>query len=178
MKEYRLNSGMREDLLKVIVNEDDEAIYLNPNDSTFMDRFAKFLAKLEKKTKELETLGAEKEKQYEGRAMISEEGDVDVEQLLEFTNIQVEALSEIVKEIDELFGQNTVRKFFKPFYAINPDFIPDADCINDFLENIIPAVNDAYNARIERIQAKYDKGRRKRQRSKAELIQAAKDGEI
>ena len=177
MKEYRLNSGMREDLLKVIVNEDGEAIYLNPNDSTFMDRFAKFLARLEAKTKELEKLGEEKDKQYEGRVMISEEGDVDIEQLLEFTNIQVEALTEIVKEIDELFGQDTVRKFFKPFYEINPEFVPDADCINDFLENIIPAVNDAYNSRIERIQKKYSKGRRK-QRSKAELIQAAKDGEI
>lgn len=178
MKEFKLNSGIQEDLLKVILNEDDECIYLNPNDSTFMDRFARFLSWLDKKTAELDRIGQEKDKQYEGRVMVSEDGDVDVEQLLEFTNIQVKALTEISAEIDSLFGQDALRKFFKAFYAINPDFIPDADCINDFLEQIIPAVNAAYDARIERIQKKYSKGRRQKQRSKAELIQAVKDGEI
>ena len=178
MKEFKLNSGIQEDLLKVILNEDDDCIYLNPNDSTFMDRFARFLSWLDAKSAELERIGEEKDKQYDGRVMVSDEGDVDIEQLLEFTNIQVEALKEISAEIDSLFGQDALRKFFKAFYAINPDFVPDGDCINDFLEQIIPAVNAAYDARVERIQKKYSKGRRQKQRSKAELIQAVKDGEI
>lgn len=180
MREYKLHGGLQDDLVKVLVNDDDDYVYLNPNDSTFMDRFAKFLAWLEEKTSELEKLGKEKDEQYEGRAMISEDGEVDVEQLLEFTSIQVATLNEITERIDDLFGQNTLRKFFKAFYEINPDFVPDADCVNDFLEQIIPAVNDAYDARIERINAKYNKSRRgkKRQRTKAELLQAVKDGEI
>jgi hypothetical protein len=162
MKELRLNSGLQEDLLKVVVNDDDEAIYLNPNDGTFVDRFAKFLAWIDAKSKELDKLGTEKAKEYEGRAIFGEDGAVDVEQLLELTNVQLEAVKEIAAEVDNLFGQDTLRKFFKPYYTINPDFVPDADCINDFLEQIIPAVNAAYDARLQRIQSKYSKGRRRK----------------
>lgn len=162
MKEVRLNSGIKEDLLKVIVNDDDECIYLNPNDSTFMDRFAKFLSWLDVKSRELEKIGEDKAKQYEGKDLVSEDGDIDIDQLLEMTDIQLGAVKEISEEVDKLFGQDTLKKFYKPYYSINPEFVPDADCINDFLEQIIPQINVAYNARVQRIQSKYNKGRRKK----------------
>lgn len=178
MKEFRLNGGLQEDLLKVIVNDDGDAIYINPNDGTFIDRFGKFLGWLDIKTKELEKIGEEKSKQYDGREIFTqdEEGEtvVDIDQLLELTDIQTGALREISAEIDSLFGQDTLRKYFKVFYEINPDFIPDAECINDFLEQIIPAVNQAYNTRIERINKKYSRDRRQKQRTKAELIEEGK----
>lgn len=184
MQELKLNGGIQQDLLKVIVNDNDEYIYINPNDGTFLDRFGRFLAWLEEKTVELEKLGNEKAKKYNGKAIVTEneEGDteIDIEQLLDFTSIQLEALTEISSKIDSLFGQDTLKKYFRAFYEINPEFIPDADCINDFLNQIIPAVNTAYDARIERINSRYNKSRKggKKQRSKTELLQAAKAGEF
>lgn len=160
MNEIKLNSKLSDDLLKVVVNEDGDAIYINPNDGAFMDRFVRFLSWLDKEEVRLNKLGEEKEKQYEGRLMVDDNGNADLEQLIDYATITSEALETVTAKVEELFGQDCIKKYFRAFYAINPDFRPDIDCINDFVSNIIPAVNTAYNTRMERLNGKYNKTRR------------------
>lgn len=161
MREFKLNGGLKDDLLKVVVNGDGDAIYLNPNDGTFMDKVARFMSWFLNKADEMQKMGEEISKEYEGKEFVSEDGNVDAESLLKLTNIQLEVLKEISEEIDKVFGQDTLRKYFKPYYEINPDFVPDLECVNDFLDQIGPAISEAFNTRNQSINSQYSKNRRK-----------------
>lgn len=52
--------------------------------------------------------------------------------------------------IDGIFGEGTLRKYFRDIYEEIPDFLPDADCIMDFLEQVIPVMEGLFGHKIER----------------------------
>ena len=179
MQEYRLKRNYDE-VFKVFLNDGDDFIIINPADSSFIDKFAQFMAWIDEKSAELNKIAKDADEKYEGRPVIKEDGEniiVDTEQLQLFTGLRTDLYKECAERIDQLFGEGTLRKYFKEFYDINPDFIPDEDCINDFLENIKPAVDAAYGTRAKRLEGKYNKSRtgRRKQRTKDELIEAYKN---
>jgi hypothetical protein len=48
-------------------------------------------------------------------------------------------------EIDRIFGPKTLRKYFRELYKVNPEFIPNEECINEFIENMKKALDIAYS---------------------------------
>lgn len=179
MSEFAIGKKLSEDLVKVVVNDHEEYILINPGDASFPHKFSEFLHWLDGRTAELEKTSKKMGEKYEGKPMISqnEDGDtvVDSEQLLAFTQIQMDLYKECEEKIDSLFGQDTLKKYFRAFYEINPDFTPDENCITDFIEEISPVLEKAYNARFERISKKYSKNRRgKHTKTKDELIAEAR----
>lgn len=183
MKEFKLGSNLQENLLKVIVNDDGDAIYINPADTSFIGRYSAFLAWLDEKSAELSAKGDELSQRYEGKPLFVEDADgdlesIDSEQLVVLAKLMTSTYEEIAERIDGLFGQDTLKKYFKHFYEINPDFLPDEECINDFLEAISPAIDAAYGMRAEALKKKYNKRRKgataKHNKSKDELIKEYK----
>lgn len=60
---------------------------------------------------------------------------------------------EAVVIIDEIFGADTVKKYFRKVYEEIPDFLPDADCIMDFFDQMAPVIEKLFGQKIERQQA-------------------------
>lgn len=178
MNESRLQSVSKQ-YEKVYVNEYDDYILIDPGDHTFLGRFADFIHWLEGKQVELDKISADMKAKYSGREMFKEdeEGniDIDTEQLADLINIQTSAYKECREKVEELFGQDALKKYFRLSYEINPNFIPDLDYIFDFIEEITPVLEKTYGARAERINKKYSKNRRGRHtKTKSELIAEGK----
>lgn len=163
MNDYSISKDLKGNLLKVELNEQGDFIYLNPNDTSFMEKFSKFLRWMDEKGNDLQKQGNEAEEKFKGRPLMSEDEEgntmIDTEQFELLTQIQAETMRECSEKIDQLFGQNTLGKYFKTFYEINPDFVPDEECVEDFLSAITPAIEKVYQARVERISKKYTRKR-------------------
>ncbi len=56
---------------------------------------------------------------------------------------------EAVRVIDSIFGEDTVKKYFRSIYNEISDFLPDADCIIDFFEQITPPMEKLFNRKAE-----------------------------
>lgn len=178
MAEMRLRN-YSDDLQKVYVNEYDDFILINPGDHSFFSKFADFLAWINEEGAELDRIAEETGRKYEGREMISEDEDgnteVDTEQLLELTKIRLDVCRMCNDKVDALFGQDTLKKYFRVSYEVNPDFVPDVDCIFDFVNQITPALEQIYHQRADRISKKYNRKRKGRHnKTKEELIAEAK----
>lgn len=179
MNEFTIGKKISDDLVKVTVNDFDDYILINPGDASFPHKFSEFVHWLDIKTADLEKTAGKMKEKYKDVPMISEKEDgnvfVDSEQLLTFTQIQMDLYKECEERINALFGQNTLKKYFRAFYEVNPDFTPDENCITDFIEEISPVLEAAYNARFERIHKKYNKNRKGRHtKTKDELIKEAR----
>lgn len=174
-KEVRLSQEI--ELTKVILNEKDEAIYINDRNPKLFDRFAEFAVWIQNKEAELEKEDTDfKRKHKKGVAYTDESGEtvLDAEALLELCKTRTATYREATGRIDAIFGEGTMRKFCWKSFEYDADFVPDDESIFDFLEQITPVLNDIFADRRKRIELKYSKnrrgGRRKKYRSKEQLI--------
>lgn len=169
MQEYIITRSLKDDALKVILNDEGDYIIINPSDAGFADRYGRFLKWLDEKDEELSEAASKAEEKYAGRPLLSQDEDgnekIDTEQLIDLTQLQLNTYSECVERIDALFGKGTIRKYFREFYEANPEFVPDEEYINDFIGQVTPAIEKAYDARMKRINSKYSRARRGKQKA-------------
>lgn len=123
-------------LFKIELNGQGDYIAVPIGNAAFFDSFAKGckqiwgmsdgackkLKKIERKYKKLKGLEAELEK-IEETAKIS---------------MQFSKNATII--IDNIFGEGTVKKYFRKVYEEDPDFVPDVEHFMDFLEQITPVM--------------------------------------
>lgn len=180
VREFKAGQVQDEHIVKVYLNDSDDYIYINDRDTSVVDRFAEFIKWLEEKEKDISTKQAEFEKQY-GKDIIThdEDGEIDdinVDALVAFCKVRREIYLEATDQIDRILGQDAIKKFFRVSYEINPDFVPDDECLYDFIEAITPVLNQVFEGRAKRISEKYNRdrkgGKRSKYRSKQELIQS------
>lgn len=177
-REFRTSNQQEENLAKVFLNSNDDYIYINEKDATIFDRFAAFMKWLEEKDADIRKRGEELEKQY-GKDIVDldEDGEVEninVDAFVQYSKLRTETYKEAAESIETIFGEGTLRKYFRKFYEINPEFVPDDECICDFIEEMTPILNTLFADRSERIALKYNRdrkgGKRNKYRSKKELI--------
>lgn len=46
--------------------------------------------------------------------------------------------------IDNIFGEGTVKKYFRKLYEEDPDFMPGVECFTDFLNQITPVMRNLH----------------------------------
>lgn len=165
MIENRIQNRHSERTIKVFVNDFDDYILLDPSDTTLAMRFQRFMAWLNTRGQELQKEAAELDETYKGTPMVTEneetgETDIDLEQFGKFAEIQCSFFQEIADKLNEVFGQDVLRKYFRASYEINPEFIPDDLAIQDFLDSITPVMEQVFKTRFDRINAKYNTGRK------------------
>ena len=164
MATYSIGKKVSGQLKKIELNEFGDYILINPGDATFLKKFNALIEWMDNKSIELSSIAAEMGEKYKGKPMISMDEDgkanVDTEQLTVFTDIKNNLYEGCIAKIDELFGQDTMKKYFRVLYEANQDFIPDEDCIMDFLEEITPVLEEIYKERSEQINRKYNKNRK------------------
>jgi len=151
----------------VTVNEEGDAAAISINDPTFIDRFTDFIDWFSKSGEELNAFMEDVEKNH-----TEEDGDINLDVIAKTARKRVELCKMARDRIDELFGEGICKKVF----GVD---VPDEVCIMEFVEAMIPFINDAFKERGQHIDQKYSrnrKGARSRQRTKAELIEAYGNG--
>lgn len=177
-REFRTSNQQEENLAKVFLNSEDDFIYINEKDATIFDKFAAFLKWLEEKDADIRKKSEELEKKF-GKDIVNlgEDGevkDVNTDAFIQYSKLRTDTYKEAAENIETIFGKGTLRKYFRKFYEISPEFVPDDECICDFIEEMTPILNELFADRSKRIALKYNRdrkgGKRNKYRSKEELI--------
>lgn len=176
---YSIGKSKSENIQEVMVNEFGDSIRINAADATLRQKYSDFLAWLYSRVNELQEEANKKEKQYAGRQIVSrdEEGNavIDTEQLSDFVEMQNGFYSECLSWIDEIFGQDVVKKYFRSDYEVNAEFVPDEQEVERFIDEITGVASEIYGIRRKALSQKYSKGRKgKNSKTKTELIAEAK----
>ena len=86
--------------------------------------------------------------------------DITINDLNEVNAVKKEYIDAVIKEIDYVFGKDTVRNVFKQGYELNEDYYPDEDALIDLVSNLIPVMEDLYKERFKALKKQYSANRR------------------
>lgn len=145
MERVKIGSSS-ENIVVIELNEAVDTIAISADSPLLFDKFAAGCKSIYDMADSIQAKTKDIEKRYEGK----EDLPSIMESALEISEINVNFSKDAVTIIDGIFGEGTVRKYFKEHYDNVPDFIPDAYCIIEFLEKITPVVENVFNRNIER----------------------------
>lgn len=128
---------------------------IDKSDKTTAERFANLIRNLSGITERAEAAEKELKKKYEG---IPEE-EVNLEKVIDTSRLHVRYINECIEEINCVFGENTIQNVFAENYALNSDFIPDEYALIEFVDKIIPLMNELFHERFEANKKKYSANR-------------------
>ena len=127
-------------LLKVELNSSGDYIVISSDNSVFFDNFIAGFKRIADLADKIPTKLDEIEKKYEGKDDFSSSMD----KTLEMSKVNVQFSKDAVAIIDGIFGEGTVKKYFRNIMEEIPDFLPDVDCVLDFFEKITPEVEKLF----------------------------------
>lgn len=157
-KEYRIGQNVSEKLIPIIVNEYEDKIFINIDDTTFVTKVINLYQWFDKKSVEIEKLNSdyqEKMKNIEANKDVAAE-DLDIYK--DFLKQVTDIYRDICERIDELFGEGTIKKYFRKLYeAYGDEFVPDDECIEDFIDEITPVIEQLFKIRKDNIRSRYHK---------------------
>ena len=136
-------------LTKIELIDSGDYIVVSADSPTFFDGFAAGYKRIADLADGIPAKLEEIEKKYQNR----EDFGAVMDKTLEMSGVNVVFSKEAVSTIDGIFGDDTVKKYFRGIYEEIPDFLPDADCIFDFFEQITPVIEKLFDRKIERQQA-------------------------
>lgn len=158
---------------------------INTADAATATRFVELVHNLE----EVVNLGEddvnsyrEKYKEYEGEEFDKLPDNVRMDIIVDASKMRIGIIEGMIREIDTLFGKDTIRNVFRQSYEMHEDFVPDEDALIDFVNAVMPVMSDLFQTRNEAIRKKYSPNRaarrhnrNKHNKNKNQLIQEHKD---
>ncbi len=158
---------------------------INTADAATATRFVELVHNLE----EVVNLGEddvnsyrEKYKEYEGEEFDKLPDNVRMDIIVDASKMRIGIIEGMIREIDTLFGKDTIRNVFRQSYEMHEDFVPDEDTLIDFVNAVMPVMSDLFQTRNEAIRKKYSPNRaarrhnrNKHNKNKNQLIQEYKD---
>lgn len=133
-------------LTKIELNDSGDYITVSADSPAFFDGFAAGYKQIADLADSIPAKLDEIEKKYEGK----EDFSSTMDKTLEMSGVNVDFSKGAAGIIDGIFGPDTVKKYFRDIYEEIPDFLPDADCIIDFFEQITPVIEKLFDRKIER----------------------------
>lgn len=158
---------------------------INTADAATATRFVELVHNLE----EVVNLGEddvnsyrEKYKEYEGEEFDKLPDNVRMDIIVDASKMRIGIIEGMIREIDTLFGKDTIRNVFRQSYEMHEDFVPDEDALIDFVNAVMPVMSDLFQTRNEAIRKKYSPNRaarrhnrNKHNKNKNQLSQEYKD---
>lgn len=132
-------------LLKIELNSDGDYIVISADNSMLFDNFTAGVKNIADMADEIAEKLNEIEKRYEAKA----DFESVMQKTSEVSKINVQFSKDAIAVVDGIFGEGTVRKYFREAYEEIPDFLPDADCIIDFFEQLTPEMEKLFNRKAE-----------------------------
>lgn len=184
MKSITFSRGVK----KIAVRDEDNKVitvlHIDTADTATATRFVELTNNLEAVVnlgEEDVAAYREKYKEYEGEEFEKLPEDVRTNIIVDASKMRIGILEGMIREIDALFGKDTIHNVFSDCYERHEDFVPDEDALVDFFNAVMPVMNDLFQTRTEEIHKKYSANRASRRRnkkhnkSKNQLIQEYKD---
>lgn len=165
-------------IVEIKANKYGDMIKIDAADRSTVDRFANLIKRIDTLAEEFEQKEKALREKYAGTEVVKETEDgteVDVDQIVERSNLYVSSIKNIIKEFEIVFGDGCIKKVFRESYELNDDFIPDEDALSEFLDQMMPIMTDIFNERFERNKNRYStkrRGKGKHNKTKEELIKA------
>lgn len=174
---------------KIAVNDNDgnviTVLLINTADAATAKRFAELANNLEEiinaGDSDIEVY-KKKYQEYEGKDFEELPDAVKTDIIVDASKIRITVLEGMIKEIDALFGKDTIHNVFKECYELHEDFVPDEDALVDFVNTVMPVMSKLFAIRTESIHKKYSPNRaarrhnrNKHNKNKNQLIQEHKD---
>ena len=171
-----------------IYNEEEElltVLRINVADADTARRFVELIQNLEQIADSgsgMADVFKEKYKESESQSFDDLPDDVKMDIIVDASKVRIDVLNRMIAEIDALFGKDTIHNIFKECYERHEDFTPDEDALIDFVNKVMPVMNELFSMRNEKIRKKYSPNRaarrhnrNKHNKNKNQLIQEYKD---
>ncbi len=148
MEEIKLSSGIKKIAIK---DEDGDLITVITVDTANADTANKFAGVIDRLNNISEN--CEKEASEWRKNHKDDMDDINVDAALELNSIRVKYLKQITESINGLFGEDAMKQIYG-------DIVPDELAIVEFVEQVIPVMNNLFNKRFEQVQNRYNVKRR------------------
>lgn len=135
-------------LYKVELNDKGDYIALSSDDNAVFDRFVAGYQHIIQMADEVPKRIEEIEKKYEGK----EDFESSVDKTVQLSKVNVGFSEDTARTIDGIFGEGTLKKYFREVYEEIPDFLAGIDCILEFFEKMIPVMEKLFNRKVEDMQ--------------------------
>lgn len=132
-------------LVKVELNSKGDYAVISTDDATLFDRFVAGF----KHVSDIADAVPAKLKEIEKKYARSTDTASKMDKVLEISRANVDFSREAVSVVDSIFGEKTVRKYFRNIYEQLPDFVPNPDCILEFFEKVTPEMEKLFNRKME-----------------------------
>ena len=130
-------------LIKIELNDQGDHIAISTGDSTLFDRFMAGFLQIADEAAGLPGEYRKIEKKHRSAKELPMYKNVDI------ARADVEFSKKSAKIIDNLFGEGTLKKYFRKLYDEVPDFLPGAECFVDFFGKIMPVMETLFNRKID-----------------------------
>lgn len=128
-------------LFKIELNNRGDYIEIPTADTGFFDRFVETCRQIGNAARDLSGRYREID---EARVLPGHESKT-VEKIRE----KVRFCEESTERIDGVFGQGTLKKYFREHYGNTPDFMPGAECLIDFFEQMAPVLEKLFGRKVD-----------------------------
>ena len=125
---------------EITLNKHGDKIFVSSEDSALFDNYVKCFDFIVKQSKSKQAEIEEIEKKYDGKEDIESE----IEMVVELSRVNVDFANAGIKEIDGIFGDGTVRKYFRDHYEKIESFLPGVDCFMDFFDQMSPVMEHLF----------------------------------
>lgn len=134
-----------ERIIKVEINNYGDYIVIAADDPNFFDRFqemCKIIIELsENASSDIESV----EKEFAGKNEIK----YKLEKSSKLSELNIGFSEDVKKAIESVFGNDLFLKYFKEIYKQIPDFLPDGDCLMEFIDQITPIIEEVFEKKLE-----------------------------
>ena len=137
-------------------------ILLDKNDNTLKSKYLDLL----KRAEEIQ------EEHTRKLGEINLDESMEIEDAANAVKATDDALNELADEVEKLLGANVFHDMYSQNYEINSNFVPTIDAITEFLDQLIPIMEDLFGFDKPKYAAS---NRGKNTKTKQELIEEAKE---
>ena len=130
-------------LIKVVLNDEGDHIAISTGDNTFFDRFTAGFLQIADEAASLPGKYYGIKKRYGCMKRRS------IDKIVDKAKVDSEFSEKAIKIIDNIFGEGTLKKYFRQLYEEIPDFLPDAECFADFFKKISPVMETLFNRKMD-----------------------------
>jgi hypothetical protein len=123
--------------VRIILNNWNESIFVDPANKKLQKEFNKFVA--------LWTASKWTLCEKMDACIRAIENNVVIEEWNDTCCRNVKIVQSAYENIERIFGPETLRMYFRKLYEENPDFVPDIECIDDFILNMQKALKIVYS---------------------------------
>lgn len=128
-------------LFKIELNNQGDYIEISTADTGIFDRFVETYRQIVNVAKDL----PKRYKEIEKVRVIPGHENKTVEKI----RANVRFYEESAEKIDLVFGQGTLKKYFREHYEKIPDFMPGTECFIDFFEGMAPVLENLFRRKVK-----------------------------